>query len=138
MVDHPPPAGFTDLSSASRQIYRYSQDHDKTDEEKFLRYVEILLENAAIVHSSLSELGPGFVVCNNFDDMTSKEQAWRVADFLSPSETVGAYLLDSLLEHAEMRNSTGEELPYQDAFALTERLQQKLDVIESQHCGRQM
>lgn len=106
-----------------------------SDESKFVRYAQIVLADAAAIHSSLAELGPGFVICNFYDDMGDEDQAQEIADFLSPNGIVAGYLKDAMLKDVHLRHSAGEELPYADASAVTGRIQQKLNVIEAQHCG---
>lgn len=106
-----------------------------SEDSKFVRYAQIALADAAAIHSSLAELGPGFVICNFYDEMGDEDQAQEIADFLSPNEVVAGYLKDALLNDVHQRPSASEELPYADASAVTARIQQKLNTIEAQHCG---
>lgn len=107
-----------------------------SDEERFLKYAQIILADAAAIHSSLAELGPGFVDCHFYDDMADEDQAQEIAEFLAPSQVVAGYLKDALLKNAQPRNDLSEDLPYPDAFAVTERIQRKLNAIEAQNCGQ--
>lgn len=107
-----------------------------SDEQKFLKYAQIILADAAAIHSSLAELGPEFVACHFYDDMADEDQAQEIAEFLSPSQVVAGYLKDALLKDAQRRNASSEDLPYPDAFAVTERIQRKLNAIEAQNCRR--
>lgn len=107
-----------------------------SDEEKFLKYAQIILADAAAIHSSLAELGPGFVVCHFYDDMADEDQAQEIAEFLSPNQAIAGYFEEALLKDAQRRDPSAEDLPYPDAFAVTERLQRKLNAIEAQYCGQ--
>lgn len=89
------------------------------------------------MHSMLSELGPGFVICHYYDEMANETQVREIADFVAPNEVVANYVKDSMLQNAHQRHSTDEDLQYPDSSMVAERIQRKLNVIEEQHCGDQ-
>lgn len=106
-------------------------------EEKFLEYAQVLLADAGVMHSMLSELGPGFVICHFFDERTNETQAREIADFLAPNEVLAGHLRNSILRNAHQLRSSNGDIQFPDASYVTERIQRKLSVIEEQKCGTQ-
>lgn len=108
---------------------------DRSKEAKFLHYIRIMLTDAAVLHSQLEELGPDFVVCFDYANMWSADQTSKVADFVSPSNAIAKYVKTSLSENA--RPPTGKEeenFSFKGTDIVLERLQRKLDVLESVFC----
>lgn len=92
--------------------------------------------NLAVVHSSLDELEPGFVVCHRYDEASNKEHAASVADFVAPSATIADYLRSSLLQNFQGHGpSSPSAFRFPDAAEIIDRIQNKLDAIEEQHCS---
>lgn len=104
-------------------------------EDRFMAYVQILLLDVAALHSSLAELGPGFVVCHRFRDVASHEQADEISDFVSPTEQIRGYVHSMLLDNAREPRAFDPSLMRGDVSFVVDRLQRKLDVIEAQFCG---
>lgn len=113
---------------------------DKTEEEVFLEYVRILFTNAAVLHSFLGEIDPGFVVCHDWDSLGEEAQASKVAAFVSPNDEVAdmisSALVDSVLEipHGDGENDINA-LTFHGVESLALRLQDKLDSFEALYCG---
>lgn len=102
--------------------------------------MRILFTDIAVLQSFLSELGPGLVVCHDWDYLGDKDQASKVAAFISPNDEVAQMVESSLVEtaivHRESFNRRVENaLPFDGADALAARLQRKLDAFEHLYCG---
>lgn len=100
-----------------------------------MAYVQILLLDVAALHSSLAELGPGFVVCHRFGDMTNREQADEISDFVSPTEQIRGYVRSILLDNMREPRVFDKNLLHGEIWYVVDRLQRKLDVMEAQFCG---
>lgn len=100
-----------------------------------MAYVQIMLTDAAVIHSSLAELGPDFVICHAYDLVRDERQAERIAEFLSPTDVVARSLQSALVDGVRQRISSDENLTYEHADAVTERLQEKLDILQMQFCN---
>ncbi|CAM9485768.1 unnamed protein product [Scytosiphon promiscuus] len=112
----------------------------------FTHEARVLINNAAVVDSSLHELHPDFVTCFSYDMIADPAQASRVARFAVPTEKVAASLEKTLLETVRVRPLTeaedggdegGEAEDEQDAEGrelMSGRLQEKLDQIERDRC----
>lgn len=100
-----------------------------------MHYAQVMLTEAAVVHSMLVELDPRFVVCHDYDLMLSASQAARVSSFSAPSGPVAAMLERSLLAtatpHEGKRN---DALKFAHAGSIVERLQKKMDALEATLC----
>lgn len=112
-----------------------------------MKETRALLANTDVIHSTFRELAPGFVTCFSYDDISSKEQAERVATFAAPTEFIAQRFATTMLQ-VQKHNPKGErqkeitgdrvqELTNPDGPKrfLVERLQQKLDAIERDCCG---
>lgn len=100
-----------------------------------MEYMQVLLTDVAVVHSLLDELGPGFVVCHDFDHFGNADQAVAVSDFLAPNTNLSALLSKSFIEIAgSPRAPSNESLPYEGADVVAARLQRKFDTFESKMC----
>eukprot|EP00752_Nemacystus_decipiens_P012977 g11483.t1 len=111
-------------------------------ERRFMDYVRILFTNIAVLQSFLSELPPGLIVCHDWDRLGDKDQASRIAEFISPNpeiaELVESSLVDTVSEDRVLKEAMGareDGLPFEGADALASRLQRKLDAFESRYCG---
>lgn len=103
-----------------------------------MKYMRILFTDIAVMHSGLTELGPGFVVCHDFGKLGDVEQTTRIAKFISPNEQVANMTADALLatvvEHSH--NQATEHSQFENADAVIKRLQQKLDALETAACDK--
>lgn len=104
------------------------------EDGQFMQYMHILLTNIAVLESMLEELGPGFIVCHQFDKIDDPEQAHDVAKFLTPSSEVARYLEEAILQYGRPHHGDQEPLPFKGADKIVERLQQKLDSFEAKYC----
>lgn len=110
-------------------------------------YVRILFTNIAVLQSFLSELPPGLVVCHDWDHLGDKDQASKIAGFISPNQEIAGLVESSLLgtvsardrvlhgEGAEVDGGREDGLPFEGADAFASRLQRKLDAFEARYCG---
>lgn len=101
-----------------------------------MMYMRVLFTDIAAMHSGLTELGPGFVVCHDFGELGDAEQATRIAEFIAPNMEVANMTSDALLGSTKRRVKTPEDTHFDDAGVVIRRLQQKLDVLESPFCGK--
>lgn len=117
----------------------YPGDKAVSPEKSFMRYMHILMTEAAVLQSMLHELGPGFVVCHRYDMMLDKEQAARVAEFAAPTLETAELLAASMLRVARPTLTSGRvggsNPRYPGETVIIERLQRKLDALEAAHCG---
>lgn len=100
-----------------------------------MEYMQILFTDIAVVHSFLEELGPGFLVCYDFDHLGNADQSSSVSEFLAPNENLAALLKESFVKvEGAPRAPSDESLLYKGADLVAARLQRKLDVFESKIC----
>lgn len=104
---------------------------------RVLPFLEILFTDAGVMHSFLGEMDPGFVVCHDFDRIGDQNQASKIAQALAPDATTAEYLARSLVDSVKVRDSLGgeEPLPFESENVVVERLQRKLDALESMYCS---
>lgn len=97
--------------------------------------MQILFTDIAVMHSFLAELGPGFVVCHDFDRFGNIGQSAAIADFLAPNEDLALLLFNAFVEIAggEFARSN-ESLLYEGADVVAARLQRKFDAFEYELC----
>lgn len=87
------------------------------------------------MHSLLAELGPGFVVCHDFDRFGDIDQSAAISNFLAPNAHLAALLNTSFIEVAGApRVASNESLLYEGADVVAARLQRKFDAFESNIC----
>lgn len=103
-----------------------------------MQYMQILITDIAVLHSFLSELGPGFVVCHDFDRIGDMDQSAFVSDFLAPNRDVAAMLNESFITVAEGYLASNDTLQYEGADVIASRLQRKFDVFEAEICSGTM
>lgn len=101
-----------------------------------MAYVQVLLLDLAALHSSLDELGPGFVMCHRYSDIKNETQASGIASFMCPTEPLADSLGSTFLKAARDPSAPSEQLRYDEVSSVVGRLQRKLDVIEEQYCAR--
>ncbi|CAN0318593.1 unnamed protein product [Ectocarpus sp. 8 AP-2014] len=104
------------------------------EEERFVEYMRVLFTDIAVLQSFLSEIGPEFIVCHDWDRLGHKEQASTIANFISPNDEIAGLVQSSLLQTAR-NSSSATALPFEDAHPLVSRLQRKLDSFEPLYCG---
>ncbi|CAM9177681.1 unnamed protein product [Ectocarpus sp. 4 AP-2014] len=104
-----------------------------SEEEAFVEYMRVLFTNIAVLQSFLSEIGPEFIVCHDWDRLGNKEQASTIARFISPNDKIAGLVESSLVQTAR-ESSSNDSLPYKGADALVSRLQEKLDAFEPLYC----
>jgi len=104
----------------------------------FCCFGQVLFTNAAVVHSFLGEIDPGFVVCHDFDRLGDADQALRISEVLAPNERLREPLAHSFVAAAVTKRThsseTLEPLPYPSEDLLAARLQDKLDAFEPSLC----
>lgn len=100
-----------------------------------MAYVQVLLLDLAALHSSLDELGPGFVMCHRYSDIKNETQASAIASFMCPTEPLADSLRSTFLRVAREPSAPSTTLPYDGVSSVVNRLQRKLDVIENQYCA---
>lgn len=105
-------------------------------------YVRILFTDIAVLQSFLSELAPGLIVCHDWDRLGDKDQASKIAGFISPNEEIAelveASLMDTISVDRVLNDGDGgggDDLPFGGADAFASRLQRKLDAFEARYCG---
>lgn len=117
---------------------RYPGAKKAPAEKSFIRYMQIILTEAALLQSMLHELGPGFVVCHRYSQMTHKAQAMEVAEFVAPTAEAAQMFAESLLRVARPTRSSGPsdgyEPRYEGETVIISRLQHKLDALEAAFC----
>ncbi|CAN0045410.1 unnamed protein product [Ectocarpus sp. 12 AP-2014] len=105
-----------------------------SEEELFVEYMRVLFTDIAVLHSFLSEIGPNFITCHVWDRLGGKEQASRIANFISPNDEIAGLVQSSLLQTAR-NSSRAEAPPFEGVHPLVSRLQRKLDAFEPLYCG---
>lgn len=100
-----------------------------------MQYMQILLTDVGVLHSLLTELGPGFVVCHDYDLFGDPGQSAAIAEFVAPNADVAAMLNNSFVAVAGVRSPSTESLPFEGASVISSRLQRQLDAFESQLCS---
>lgn len=100
-----------------------------------MHYARILFTDTAVMHSLLAELDPAFVVCHNYDLLGDVDQAYEIANFVSPSAEVAALVEASLIDTVVSHEEAEETFPYPHVDAVVARLQQKLNAFEYKFCG---
>ncbi|CAM9560589.1 unnamed protein product [Ectocarpus sp. 13 AM-2016] len=105
-----------------------------SEEELFVEYMRVLFTDIAVLQSFLSEIGPDFIMCHVWDRLGGKEQASRIANFISPNDEIAGLVESSLLQTAR-NSSSAEALPFKDSHPLVSRLQRKLEAFEPLYCG---
>ncbi|CAM9565773.1 unnamed protein product [Scytosiphon promiscuus] len=103
----------------------------------FVHEARILTNNAAVIDSSLRELDPNFVTCFSYETSCDPVQASRLADFISPTESVAKKVATILLETVSVDSPASREDQGEDAVGwemMARRLQGKLDDIERDWC----
>lgn len=118
--------------------HRYLEGHDVVDdrpvETRLLDYFHVLLTNIAVLGSMLEEVGPEFVVCHKFSALDDSAQAKKIAEFLAPSDEVAKYLESAIVGTNIPGSGEREELLFEAAAIVVERLQKKLDIVEARYC----
>ncbi|CAN0205727.1 unnamed protein product [Scytosiphon promiscuus] len=105
-------------------------------EQRFVEYLKILFTDMSVVHSSLGELDPAFVVCHDYEALGDPSQASRIANFISPNDDMAQLIESSLMETAQEGHHDGSSsLPFEGAGVIVDRMQRKLDSFESTYCG---
>ena len=94
----------------------------------------MLLTDAAVVHAFLAEIDPAFIVCYDYEHSGEEEQAWKVANFITPTPGMANMYASTLLELWREHTHEREELPIEGAKAVAARLQRELDSFESTLC----
>ncbi|CBJ32788.1 expressed unknown protein [Ectocarpus siliculosus] len=111
-------------------------DEETVGEERlFLEYMRVLFTDIAVLQSFLSEIGPEFIVCHDWDRLGDKEQASTIAHFIAPNDEIAGLVESSLVQTARKKSSNTNPLPFEDADAVVSRLQRKLDAFEPLYCG---
>ena len=108
---------------------------DQSEGRLFTVYALILLTDAAVMHAFLAEIDPAFIVCYDYAHSGEEEQAWKVANFITPTPGMANMYASSLLESWKEHIKEPEELPIEGAEAIAARLQHELDSFESTLCG---
>lgn len=103
---------------------------------RFAHEARILINNAAVIDSTLRELHPSFVSCFSYEMSCDPAQAARLADFIAPTHTVAMKLAKTLLEavNVEAPATRGDVEDAEGWYLMSDRLQGKLDAIEGQWC----
>lgn len=121
-----------------REFHKYLEGHDVVDdrpvETRLLDYFHVLLTNIAVLGSMLEEVGPEFVVCHKFSALDDSAQAKKIAEFLAPSDEVAKYLESAIVGTNIPGSGEREELLFEAAAIVVERLQKKLDIVEARYC----
>lgn len=104
-----------------------------SEEELFVKYMRVLFTDIAVLQSFLTEIGPEFVVCHDWDHLGGKEQASTIANFISPNDEIAGLVASSLVQTAR-KSSSMDTVPFKGSDALVSRLQRKLDVFEPLYC----
>lgn len=110
---------------------------ERSLEEKVLAYLQVLLAEAGVVHSLLAELDPGFIICHFYNEMGNETRVQEIANFVAPTEVMAAFVKDSMMRHARPSDDSQYDLEFPGLETVVERIQQKLNVMEEQHCGAQ-
>lgn len=100
-----------------------------------MQYMNVLFTDIAVVHSFLKELGPGFVVCHDYDRVGNADQAAAIADVLGPNSHVAALLKESFVQVAAVHAPSNVSLLYEGADVVATRFQRKMDAFESHICS---
>lgn len=103
-------------------------------EELYTDYVLVLLTNAATMHAFLMEIDRSFIVCHDYAHAGEEEQAWRVANFVTPNAVMAEMYAKSLVQTWK-GHSHRENLPFEGADIVSARLQHELDSYEYYLCG---
>ena len=103
-------------------------------EVRYMKYMQLLLTDTAVVHSFLAELDPAFVICHDYSRVGDVEQASVVADFIAPNADVAEPLQASFVAVAKDHGASNQTLPYEGAEIFASRLQRKFDAFESRIC----
>lgn len=98
-------------------------------------YMQILMTDIGVLHTLLEELGPGFVVCHDYDRLGDADQAGTIAEFLAPNDEVATMLKKTFVAIAKGHLPFSESLPFPGADTIAARLQRKFDAFESQLCS---
>ena len=105
-------------------------------------YVRILFTHIAVLQSFLSELPPGLVVCHDWSLLGDRDQASRIAGFISPNPEIAGLVESALMDTAvsDVENQKGgdrqgDEFPFGGSDEYVARLQKKLDAFEARYCG---
>lgn len=93
------------------------------------------MTDAAVLHSMMGELGEEFITCLSYDDLFKTEHIRRVAEFVAPSAELAQDLVTIMSMNAKGREPEEAHVLSEDEEVMVARLQQKLDVIEKEHCG---
>lgn len=103
---------------------------------RFVHEARILINNAAVIDSTLRELDPSFVTCFSYEMSCDPIQASRVADFIAPTEPVAAKLANILLEavNVESPSKRKDQEDTEGWDLMASRLERKLDGIEREWC----
>lgn len=111
--------------------------HSPLTPDVLSRFLQVLFTDAGVMHSFLGEIDPGFIVCHDFDRIGDQNQASKIAQELAPNATVAEHLAQSFVKSVEVRaHLDGEEpLPFASEHVVIERLQRKLDALESMYCS---
>ena len=99
-------------------------------------YMQILMTDIGVLHALLAEIGPGFVVCHDYDLLGDADQAGAIAEFLAPNDEVATMLNKTFVAVAKGHLRSSESLPFPGADAIAARLQRKFDAFEWQLCSR--
>ena len=100
-----------------------------------MQYMQILLTDIAVLHSFIEELGPGFVICHDYERIGDPEQSAVISAFLAPNEDVAEQLKYSFINVArDAPAPSSQSLPYESADIVAARLQRKFDTFESKIC----
>lgn len=96
----------------------------------------VLINNAAVIESSLQELAPSFVTCFSYNRISDPDQANRVAEFVMPTTAGAEHFAKILLQVAGMISPTSAIADNVDngEAMMSRRLQQKMNKIERDRC----
>lgn len=92
-----------------------------------------MLTDIGVIHSMLAEIGSSFVVCHDYARVGDPIQAELIANFVAPTKYMASALTRSLVDTAKHPDQS-EELGWEHGEALVDRLQLKLDLIETSLC----
>ncbi|CAN0098919.1 unnamed protein product [Ectocarpus sp. 6 AP-2014] len=125
------------IANTVHRKFHLDLGHDegtRSVDELFVEYMRVLFTDIAVLQSFLSEVGPGFIMCHDWDRLGGKEQASTLANFISPNDEIAGLVESSLVETART-SSSADTLPFDGADALVSRLQRKLDSFEPLYCS---
>ena len=94
----------------------------------------MLLTDTAVMHSTLAEIDPAFIVCHDYSHAGEEEQASKIANFVAPNAIIADMYKTSLLKRWIGHPPRKENLPVDGAELIVTRLQRKLDAFESAIC----